>query len=53
MEGLKVPAVRETNARGWGTFVTAAQVLHPHIVLHVSISRVNTTACIENAVLVC
>jgi hypothetical protein len=53
MEGLKVPPVRETNVEGGGMFATAVQVLHPHIVLHVSISRVNTTPCIENALRVC
>jgi len=34
-------------------FATAVQVLDPHIVLHVSISRVNRRPCIENTVLVC
>jgi hypothetical protein len=32
-----------------GMFATAVQVLDPHIVLHVSISRVNTRPCIESA----
>jgi hypothetical protein len=36
-----------------GMLVTAVQVLDPRIVLHVSISRVNTRPCIENALPVC